>query len=158
MILPNSETSTIAGSEIEASCTRIISNFESAMCDDLNTPRAVAEVFSLVAMAEKLLLRGELTVNQAEYILKHLQKMDEVFGLFYEVPLDYFGSASGILSDVSVQGNSVPVEVMNLAQLRFEAKKIKNFALADSFRDQILAAGYTVKDTKDGFDVSTIET
>jgi cysteinyl-tRNA synthetase len=39
---------------------------------------------------------------------------------------------------------------MELAEKRAEAKKAKDFALADSIRDQITALGYSIKDTPKG--------
>ena len=44
-----------------------------------------------------------------------------------------------------------PVEVQQLAQQRLEAKKSRDFATADSLRNQIDASGWTVMDTPDGF-------
>jgi cysteinyl-tRNA synthetase len=44
----------------------------------------------------------------------------------------------------------VDAEVLNLAHLREEAKKLKNWTLADSLRGEILAKGYKILDQKAG--------
>lgn len=40
-------------------CTSIREDFESAMCDDLNTPRAMSALFKLVSEAESVLKKGQ---------------------------------------------------------------------------------------------------
>lgn len=44
-----------------------------------------------------------------------------------------------------------PQEVVDLAEQRKQAKKDKNYALADEIRAKITALGYTVTDTKEGY-------
>ena len=44
-----------------------------------------------------------------------------------------------------------PAEIAELARQRWEAKKARNFALADELRGKISALGWTVLDAKDGF-------
>lgn len=44
-----------------------------------------------------------------------------------------------------------PQEVVDLAEQRKQAKKDKNYALADELRAKITALGYTVTDTKEGY-------
>lgn len=164
---------TTAETDTDNICRQIMNKFEEAMSDDLNTPRAVAELFALVSYTEKLLssVNNEnssissisggvsniavMTRTQAKIILQSVYNMDLVFGLFYSVPSDYFPdfAAGSSNSDASGASGSVPEAVVVLAQSRMEAKKNKQFALADSLRDQISDLGYIVKDKKDGFDL-----
>ena len=44
----------------------------------------------------------------------------------------------------------VPAEVTELIEKRKAARKAKDFALADSLRDQIAALGWTVEETRQG--------
>ena len=46
-----------------------------------------------------------------------------------------------------------PEEVVKLAESRKEAKKAKNYTLADEIRGQIAALGYTVVDVPGGYDL-----
>ena len=49
--------------------------------------------------------------------------------------------------------NEIPQEILELVQKRAEARKTKNFALADQIRDEISAKGYTVKETRSGTEI-----
>ena len=46
--------------------------------------------------------------------------------------------------------DNIPDEVTALAEQRAEARKAKNFALADELRDKITAMGYIVEETRQG--------
>ena len=48
------------------------------------------------------------------------------------------------------QRESLPEELQKLFVQREEARQRKDFAAADSIRDQLLAAGVAVKDTPEG--------
>ena len=47
----------------------------------------------------------------------------------------------------------IPEDVKELAEKRFEAKKAKDWATADSLRLAISQMGYTIKDSKDGYTI-----
>ena len=49
--------------------------------------------------------------------------------------------------------SDVPEDIKKLAEDRWQAKKEKNFALADSLRQEILTKGYEIKDSKDGYEI-----
>ena len=44
----------------------------------------------------------------------------------------------------------IPAEITELIEKRKAARKAKDFALADSIRDQITAMGWTVEETRQG--------
>ena len=46
--------------------------------------------------------------------------------------------------------------IKDLAEQRIKAKQDKNWALADSLRDQILSLGYTIVDDKSGTKIKLI--
>jgi len=48
----------------------------------------------------------------------------------------------------------IPAEVTALADQRVEAKKNKDYALADEFRNNIAALWFQLKDTKDGYEIT----
>ena len=58
------------------------------------------------------------------------------------------------LFTVEAQQIDAPDAVIALAEQRWDAKQAKDWAKADALRDALLAAGWTVKDRKDGFDLS----
>jgi cysteinyl-tRNA synthetase len=156
--LISADSLTPAETDTDNICRQFLNKFDDAMSDDLNTPRAVAELFALVSYTEKL-FSSTISSTQANIILQSVYNMDLIFGLFYSVPSDYFPgfNDNGTLTTEGGSGDSdssaVPEAVIALAQLRMEAKKSKQFTLADSYRDQISELGFIVKDKKDGFDL-----
>ena len=46
-----------------------------------------------------------------------------------------------------------PAEVVKLAADRWTAKQSKNWAESDRLRDEISAAGWEIKDTKEGYEL-----
>ncbi len=112
------------------SATPFLERCRVACEDDLNTPLALAVVQELVREINTRLDMGEQlhpNVRSAfEYIFS-------VFGLHFEEPV------------------SVPEAVLELAHAREVARQEKDFARADRLRDEILAQGYHVEDTPDGF-------
>jgi cysteinyl-tRNA synthetase len=115
--------------------------FEHGLADDLNISAALAAVFNLQHEANKLLTAGTLTQAGAEMILEQYRKFDEVFALF-EVDKE--------------ESESVPVEVMEMAEKRCAARAAKDWATADAMRDQLKELGWVVEDSADGFRVKRI--
>jgi cysteinyl-tRNA synthetase len=50
-----------------------------------------------------------------------------------------------------------PEEIIALAQARWDAKQSKDWVKADEFRDELLAKGWTVNDSKEGFSIEPTE-
>ena len=102
--------------------------FTAAVNDDLNVPKAFAALFELVRQTN-----ASGTCSKA--VLDAFQKMDTVLGVIF------FGKAAKA---------EVPAEVQALLDARAAARAAKNWAESDRLRDEIAAAGWTVKDSKDG--------
>ena len=103
-----------------------------ALCDDINVPKAIGEIFASL---------GKLGDSQ--------ENLNAFGGLMYALGID--------LSEIEAETQETPVEIpdeiVELANKRWEAKKAKNFALADELRKKISDLGWTVLDKKDGFDI-----
>jgi len=142
---------------------KAMENFEAALKDDLSMPRAAASLFDLVKAAENEFKRvakeskiiGENNNNQAELdraglgtIYFALYQMDQVFGIFYEVPESHASDEELDIGDATSGG--VPEEVMELVNQRTAAKDSKDWELADSLRARITELGFAVKDVKGG--------
>jgi cysteinyl-tRNA synthetase len=54
---------------------------------------------------------------------------------------------------ISPSAGEAPPEVLALAQQRWEAKQNKDWATSDALRKEAEALGWTIKDTKEGFEV-----
>ncbi|MCS6983668.1 MAG: cysteine--tRNA ligase [Leptospiraceae bacterium] len=107
--------------------------------DDLNMPRALAHVFEALRQINALLDEKEdvLTHAEKQEILSFFQYIDRVLGLLvYAHDFDY--------------RQDIPPELMELLQKRTEARKKKDFVLADLLREKISSQGYRVVDTKEG--------
>ena len=77
--------------------------------------------------------------GQLSAILDVFKRMDSVLGVIF------FGKAAKA---------EVPAEIQTLLDQRAEARKAKNWAESDRLRDAIAAAGWLVKDSKDGQSVT----
>ena len=105
-------------------------SFVSALTQDLQTPQAVAVLFTM--------LKSDLPPNDK---LVLVEDFDRVLGL-------------KLLEE---QGEAViPAEVTQLAKERLAAKQAKDFGTADKLRAQIQAQGYNVTDIKDVFEIKKI--
>ena len=102
--------------------------FTAAVNDDLNVPKAFAALFELVRQTN-----ASGTCSKA--VLDVFRKMDTVLGVIF------FGKAAKA---------EVPAEVQALLDARAAARAAKNWAESDRLRDEIAAAGWAVKDSKDG--------
>ncbi len=105
--------------------------FTAAVNDDLNIPSAFAALFALVREANGKGAEGTLSV---------FKRMDKVLGV--------------IFFENEKKEEAVPAEIQALLDQRAEARKAKNWAESDRLRDEIAAAGWAVKDSKEGQSVS----
>jgi cysteinyl-tRNA synthetase len=117
-----------AGAEADANA---LAGFRDAMDDDLDTPRATALVFDLVRQANALVAEGDRA--SAAPLAAAVADITGALGL-----------------ELRAEGGDVPPEIVALARRRDEARAAKDWAAADTLRDQITAAGYVVEDTPGG--------
>jgi cysteinyl-tRNA synthetase len=106
--------------------------FIEAMDDDLNTADALAVVFELTREINKTL--SEESTTKAD--------ITALYALFKEL--------TGILGLLYRENEEIPVQIHELVQKRTEARKNKDFALADQIRGEIENLGYTIEETRQG--------
>ena len=104
-------------------------NFHKAINDDLNMPLAMSVVWDVVKNPKK-----------SKKLAKLLDKFDTVLALS--------------LDKKSENQEKIPEEVLKLAEERLKARQEKNWAESDRLRNEILALGYTIKDSKEGYELS----
>ncbi|MDR0926547.1 MAG: cysteine--tRNA ligase [Ignavibacteria bacterium] len=109
----------------------------SALANDLHTPKALAALFSFINANTA----DSLSVSEKKDFVRLMVDVNAVFNCWH----------IGMKED-SV--DAIPVEVRDLAEQRLAAKQAKNYAEADRLRSEVLAMGYKIKDTKDGYEVS----
>lgn len=107
------------------------------LCDDLNVPSALGEVFKTI----KELEHKELSAEEAKMELKAFGKV------MYALGLKLF----------TEEKQKAPKAIYELAQQRWEAKNAKDFANADRLRVAIETQGWKVLDRKDGFDLEVLK-
>jgi len=152
-----------SSSAIVATVEKELANFEVAIADDLSMPRASACLFSIVKAAEKEFKRvaklnkdetleetPSLDVVGLARVQEALKQMDQVFGIYYEVPQIKGEEGVDGTDDDDVNGGAVPEDVMDLVIQRTAAKDAKDWELADSLRAKITELGFAVKDVKGG--------
>ncbi len=128
-----------AGSPVPDFAQKALDEFTAAINDDLNTPKAFAALFELVRHANAWMQGGAVSPAGAAAVLDVFRRMDSVLGVIF------FGKS---------EKAEVPPEITSLLNLRAEARKAKNWAESDRIRDEIAAAGWVVKDSRDGQSVT----
>ncbi len=110
----------------------LVAKYEAAMDDDFNTADAISAVFELVKLSNST-VTGESTKAYAEYLKNTLQTLCDVLGIITERKTE-----------------SLDEEVEALIAARQQARKAKNFALADEIRQRLLDMGIVLEDTREG--------
>ena len=128
-----------AGGPVPEFAQNALAEFTAAINDDLNTPKAFAALFELVRHANAWMQGGDVPPASAADILDVFRRMDSVLGVIF------FGKS---------EKAEVPPEIQALLNQRAEARKSKNWAESDRIRDEIAAAGWVVKDSRDGQSVT----
>jgi len=108
---------------------KYLGEFEKAINDDLDMPKALAVLWKLVRDKDA---KGKLAT---------IKKIDEVFGL-------------DLLKKEKI---NVPVEVKKLVKEREKARKVKDFEKADEIREKIKKLGFKIDDTKEGSKLSKVK-
>jgi len=134
------ETSGTANT-LDQELNNTLDKFVFEMCDDFNTPRAIAQLFELVTKINSL-KEGHLDINSvSKETLSRLQT---------DFPI-YISEVLGLSSESSGGSNGAIDKVMELVlDLRQDARANKNWGVSDKIRDALAAANITVKDGKDG--------
>jgi cysteinyl-tRNA synthetase len=123
-----------AGASVSAEkAGKYLAAFDKALEEDLSTPRALAELWGLVR-------DGELGAREA---LAGALDMDRVLGLSLAESLDKGGTDRA-------GDSALAEEVERLIARRKEAKKAKNYAEADSIRQELKGRGVILEDTPSG--------
>ncbi len=104
-----------------------------ALNQDLNTPAALGHLFS-----------G----------LKAAQKLDKASAAPNLAAFDTILNTLGLELPVEEESSSIPADIQELAEQRWQAKQNKEWATSDQLRDKLLSAGWAVKDNPDGYELS----
>jgi cysteinyl-tRNA synthetase len=115
--------------------------FEKAMEDDFNTPKAIAVTFDLVNKGNSLIAQNKLDKIATKDILKFLKKIDKVFNFIF------LGERTA---------PKIPSFIKKMVSEREKARKKGDFKLADEIRRKIKQMGYWIEDTGKGPKINKI--
>ena len=104
--------------------------FVAAISDDLNIPLALGVLWKMLKSEEK-----------SNDIFLLAKKFDSVFSLDL---------------GKETKADEIPEEILNLANQRKIARENKDYAKSDEIRNLISSKGYTILDTKEGFEIKKI--
>ena len=118
--------------KLEEELSSFRKRFIDAMDDDLNTADAVSVVFELAKF-----MNSNVNENSTKEFAKKV--------------LDEFNELTSVLNIVNKkQDDMLDEEIEALIQKRTEAKKNRDFKLADEIRDELLEKGIILEDTRQG--------
>ena len=130
----NAKTETLTDIENDAltKTQNYVAAFEKAMDDDFNTADAIAAIFDLVKYANTT-ANGDSSKAYVTALYELIVKLADVLGIVVEKKEE--------LLDADIEA---------LIQERQAARKERNFARADEIRDELLAKGIILEDTREG--------
>lgn len=128
-----------AGAEAQrpATLTPSVQPVWEALLDDLNTPKAFGQLFTLVNKTTP----SALTAAEAGTILAGVRFVLNALGLI--LPAGEQPEASP----------DIPDAVRELAERRWAARQAKDWATADALRAELSALGWNMKDGRDGYEL-----
>jgi len=110
-----------------------LTDFKDSLADDLNISAALAALFELIRETNSRLAKNELSRQAAGQVLSAIYEMDKVLA---------------VLPEKSEE--ELPAGMLTKIEQREQARREKNFALADSIRQELLQQGIVLEDTKEG--------
>ena len=130
----NAKTATLTDIEDDAlaKTQNYVAAFEKAMDDDFNTADAIAAIFDLVKYANTT-ANGDSSKAYVTALYELIVKLADVLGIVVEKKEE--------LLDADIEA---------LIQERQAARKERNFGRADEIRDELLAKGIILEDTREG--------
>ncbi len=123
-------------SHLSASTPGPFSEAWDTLLKDLNVPGALGSIFGTLNKLKPAALNPE----EAAATRNGLHFMLQALGIVLPP----------VLEEVAAD---VPPDIQALAQQRWDAKQAKDWATADTLRKQLEAAGWLIKDSKEGFSV-----
>jgi cysteinyl-tRNA synthetase len=107
--------------------------FEEAMNDDFNTANAITELYNLANHTNQYLLEPHTSKAVIEVYAREFEELFDVIGL-----------------TLAKQEELLDEEIESLIQQRIDARKNREFALADQIRDELKERNIILEDTPQG--------
>lgn len=114
------------------SAKEFVQKFEASMDDDFNTADAISAVFELVKFSNTTASENS-SKAYLSWLKETIEKLCDVLGIITEKKEEILDS-----------------EIEDMIAQRQQARKDKNFALADEIRGKLLEMGIVLEDTREG--------
>lgn len=122
--------------DVEISSDRVSEDIMESLLDDLNTPKVLAKLNTL---SNKL---SSADTDEKRNIKNNLIAAGKILGVMQEDPNIWLG--------YNQTANPEKEEIEGLINQRNEARRSKDFKLADQIRDKLKSKGIEIEDTKNG--------
>ena len=128
---------------------KVDDQFNACMGDDFNTALALSNLFGYFKAMKKLLAAG----NTGDFFAAlayavQIRKTYSLLGLFKKSTKEYIAWYE------SKNVSSIPANVQAIAEERWQARVNKDWAKSDELRAKLAEMGYTVKDSKTGYELT----
>jgi cysteinyl-tRNA synthetase len=152
-----------ANPEIAALAQKAICEVRASLDDDLNTAQALAAIFDLVRDVNAAADHGKVKMDDIAAILEALNKFDAIFAVLVDEDAAHvkaivdWAKAEGLEEKISpatlemAQSASLSdADVEAMVAKHSAARTAKDFKTSDAVRDELLAQGIVLENTKDG--------
>jgi len=116
----------------KADADKLVEKYEAAMDDDFNTADAISAIFELVKLSNS-------TANESS---------SKAYVCFMKATIEKLCDVLGIITEKKAE--ILDSEIEEMIEARQQARKSKNFALADEIRGKLLDMGIVLEDTREG--------
>lgn len=128
----SAKTEKLRDHEDKNAVQELITKYEAAMDDDFNTADAISAIFELVKLSNST-TNEDSSKEYVTYLKESIERLCDVLGIITE-------KEEEILDD----------EIEAMIAGRQQARKDRNFALADEIRGKLLDKGIVLEDTREG--------
>ncbi len=122
--------------------------FDACMDDDFNFALAISDLYGYFKEIHKKLAAGDAS---AAADCAQIRKTYSLLGFFRKSTSEYKAAHA------ARNRADIPAAVQALAEERFAARKARDWAKSDELREELRRAGYAVKDSKDGYELTAIK-
>lgn len=124
----------VSSGQVQPVLEQSLISFSEALADDLNISVALAAIFDMTREINTLCDGNKVSREDAQQAIALMKRFDSVLGVL----------------SFDKQVEEIPAELQEALVKRNQARKDKNWALADSLRDHISKNGYIIEDTPQG--------
>ena len=111
--------------------------FEAALDNDLNAPEALGVFFEWMRDTNSKLDNDKLSIDEINSAISFVNKFNSIF-------------------DLLKSKLEIPIEIIEIAEERLNARKSRDWTKSDLLRDNLLELGWQVEDTKDGYKLKNV--